>query len=367
MTRWFPALALLAAANLQAADVTVSIEPLFALSGSAFSGLPTAHASVTSESSAGTSGVTHIVTGPLTPLPGDANAIGGTFQGVDSSTGDVLVSGGIGFELSSPPATDAGTSPIVGVIPVPDGWDSVTATPVSANLANATGTSTYDSGTLTLSLGNPTVTGTISYTVNSQTSVELAPFSLSSGGNTYNFSGVTLDLEDGGAYKGFILATDATDFNNAAYVLTVTDSNDSDNDGIPNLTDSDNAWYAPFTAGTNGFIHSDWYGGFWNLSQQDWIYHGNWGYQFIQPFVPGWVLAWDWSIWAEFGGGTGWLAVSKDFYPYIYAYDLSGGTWIYYETGSGNGGSGVNIYIYSGPLSTNGWQGTGWHHLTGGQ
>jgi hypothetical protein len=199
----------------------------------------------------------------------------------------------------------------------------------------------------------------------SQTELEIEPFSLTVGSVTYNFEDAYLELA-GGTYSGVILPTSASaTLDEVAYVLTLT-SPDSDNDGTPDLTDADNFWYSPFQGYENDLVISEWYGAFWFLpTEEQWIYHERHGIQFIMESDDGWIYAWDKSI-ADYQGSTsGWIGLSRDVYPYVYIYGLSGGSWTYFHPETGGWHVDRWFFFYDGPMATTGSNGSGWWGLPG--
>lgn len=364
MKNWYLALAAATSLSLSAADVTVTIEPLFSVSGGAFAGLTDVRAQVIS-TLPGAGAVSHIVTGPLQPPPGgDGSMIGGDYEGIDATTGEVLETGIIAFDLGTAPTTGEGevVSPIIGVIPRAGTWEAsgVTIGQPSTALGNASGTSSFESGTITFNLASGSVTGTANAHIQDDMLVVDA-FSLTSGGTTYSFGETDLDLQSDGSYTGVIVSTQSTvSIDEVAYVMTVS--------GL------DGDWYAPYTMGQDDLVQSETYGNFWFLpADTRWIWHQKHGYQFVNPLQSPWVQIWDMALASHFGQNNGWLvwnanmATKQGKRVFFYSYTLSGGTYVYFEPDSGGYHTTRWFYVYSGPLHSTGYQGSGWHEVPGAQ
>ena len=325
---------------------------------------------------------THVVVGPLQLVSTDAKIYAGDYSMVNSSTGEDLADGAIAFQMESADTVD-GTYPIVGVIPLAGGWGNAsisTSTMSSSDLGGKTASVSYNTqdGAIEARIGADAYSY-LNYIAKNSSSVEIeAPFWIAPESSvSVKFVEGFLDIQDDKTIKG-IIHTDFSEasIKNSVYMITLTDSNDSDSDGFCDLFDQSNYWYADCDVDNNGLVTSSWLGDFWFYYGPRWsgsnagfdaslhstIWHPYHGYLYTETFKAAsdtkWAFFYDYNL--------GWLATNEASYPYMYAYDAKvsgstyGATWLYYKEGTGSTNSRY-FYAFSGTMRTssntgyNGW------------
>jgi hypothetical protein len=383
------ALSITTAATVQAAPTmtqtgdTLTFASCESVSGSVFSNLGTVYYSELSGDGSSAS-TTHLLVGPLSCVSPSQEVFAGYYEMINATSGSELSSGSIGFKLGASYGADT-TYPIVGVLPLSGGWSnsSVTTSPLAGDLAGASGSLSYNPslGLIALTLGSNI--SYIPYVETSNTSVEFeSPFWItSSTGTIYEFRSGYLEKEADGTYKGVLMEKATTD-SSSVYRITLTgDTNDSDSDGVIDLFDTDNYWYAGATYDHDtSSIDVSWMGKFYfyypprwegsmsgyNPAQHAIAWNPYHGYLYgMTATINGakWVVFFDFNL--------GWLATNSSLYPFFYAYapyvdgTFYPATWLYYSPGTGSTGKRM-FYAYNGTMATGNNTGyTSWWQVSG--
>lgn len=277
----------------------------------------------------GTNASTHVLIEGLSPVEEGSLTYASPYRGINSTSGEEQDLGVLYLNLPEGAALPEGTvsSPIVGVVQRSGSWPSP-FTPETA-LGGAAGSSDIAENTIEASVikGGTTFTGSIPYTVIDTDTIELDPFTLSSGpgGETLNLSGATL-VRDGLRFYGTVTNLgDGAAYDALFYSMEFRDIADADSDGIPDLTDD--------AVAPGGLLVDQWQDlGF------SWVYGltPEWGlssymeYIFV-PFAPPYIyqsnLEWlylfssngeehilyDWEL--------GWILTNEGFGGFYYVYD----------------------------------------------
>lgn len=190
---------------------------------------------------------THILIDGLVPVEPDSAILTSNYRGIDISDGSEFDSGQVYLTLPAPPSGDGASSPIVGIVSRAttgtggSGWSAFTTMPVAGStVGESSGTFTFDNsaGTIgfSLSQGGTAITGSTTFTIVDDYTIDLAAFSLSDGTSSYNF-GATQLVYGAGEYYGVIVSEDASpNYDSLMFALRLS-SSDYDSDGIPNLVD----------------------------------------------------------------------------------------------------------------------------------
>lgn len=262
----------------------------------------------------GTNASTHVLVEGLSPLEEGTLIYASPYQGINSANGEVQDLGVVYLEMPEAATLPAGTvsSPIVGVLQRTGSWSDYSVNMPSSSLGGASGASTYESGTLDLTLvrGSETFTGSTAYTVVDEDTIELEPMTLAKdGASSIDVSGATL-MRDGSQFSGTVTnLSPGAAYDSLLFAIRLTDIPDLDSDGIPDISD--------------GAVEG---GG---LTVGEW-----------QRLDFSWVFGLD----ADWGISTYMGYVYVKFYPYVYQVDLG---WLYHF-----GANGDNHYFYDWDL---GW------------
>lgn len=205
----------------------------------------------------------------------------------------------------------------------------------------------------------------VTLTLQSTTSLTLSAFDFPVPGTTpavyWSFGSPTLRQVADGKYAGLIERTDrigrelsdgelsvpefaikdnvdADSFWARYYILELTDSQDSDRDGIPDFADLSRTlvafpWYADYSAG-NDWYYSVWMNA-WVRSDifSDWDYHYKLGWIYV-PYSSDQYNFWMWVNAPSPGASRGWMYTNIGIYPWFYQFAT--GEWLYYWV-DGNG------------------------------
>jgi hypothetical protein len=342
-----------AATPMPETGATMVLASSTSVGGGIFSSLPTASVF---NSGAAQDGVTHMLVGPMAVSPTGVNSYAGSYRMFNASTDKTVSTGIVNFTMGSSDAY-VGSRKVVGVIPLTNGWanSTLTLTQHTGALEGVTASVAYNTG---ISVMQVTVGSSVSYVpyvaTNDSTVVFESPFWISSGSTTVKFSGGYAEKQTDGSYLGMMTPSDGS----AAYIVQLSDPNDSDGDKVADLTDADNYWYSGCIY-YKGAEYSSWLGWFnfyyppsgsgeWNdyaIGAHSYIWHYEHGLLYTFPRLQDgvvWLYIYDMSL--------GWLATNENLYPYIYAFDIVldkvdyGETWLYYKEGSG---SSTNRYFFA--------------------
>jgi|GEM_PF-6124734 len=352
------------------------------VTGGEFDNLPATHFCVFDATN---TNVTHMVISGLEPVAYDVNIVGGDYTLVNIANGDELGSGAIAFEV----AAAANTSPIVGIIPMPGGWDSSTLTKTTPTsiLGGKTATVTYSptAGAMTLDIDG--TASALNYVASAEDAIHIeAPFWISSGTDSIKFVEGFVDVIDSSNVKGLVVTDFSGTIADSIYMITVSDTVDSDSDTVTDLLDANNYWYSgsEFDNDT-GFNESPWFGNFWfcyspryddawnnfTVENHAYFWHNQHGYMYGEAYTgtdsTRWAFFYDYNL--------GWLATNESVYPYMYAYDANvsgtdyGATWLYFVDNSGYTSSRF-FYAFDGMMSQSSSFGTqedykGWWAIPG--
>lgn len=267
---------------------------------------------------------THILIHGLLPMdPAKPAVVTSEYDGIVIGTGAETDRGYVTLELpAGSQNANTATSPIVGIVQRAGAWSSRTLTPVASTLGEAAGESSFTASTITFNLtkGGKTVTGTANYTTSNQNTITIAPFSLTFDGSTYNFEGATLPHIGEGTFSGIIDVSNppaAQLPDSAFFVLNITDSTDADNDGIPDIVDTDivitptecDLFETLFTGEVFVALED---GFFFNFADAGYYYGG------YCPFLY------------EFTAGSWWYVYEESTDPVgFFAYDFAAGKWYF--------------------------------------
>jgi hypothetical protein len=251
----------------------------------------------------GTNSSTHVLVEGLSPLEEGTLVYASPYQGINSSNGEVQDLGVVFLEMPEAATLPEGTvsSPIVGVLQRAGSWSDYSVTLPTTSLGGASGSSTYDAGTIDLTLvrGGETFTGSTTYTVVDENTIDLAAMTLvKDGGTSIDVSGTTL-LRDGLQFAGTVTNLSAgAAYDSLLFAVRLTDIPDLDSDGIPDISDD--------SVDGGGLVVGD-----WSRLNFSWVY----------GFDPDW------------GVSTYMSYVYVPFYPYVYQVDLG---WLYHFSSNGN-------------------------------
>jgi hypothetical protein len=262
----------------------------------------------------GTNASTHVLVEGLSPLEEGTLVYASPYQGINSSNGEVQDTGVVFLEMPEAATLPAGTvsSPIVGVLQRAGSWNDYSLSLPTTSLGGASGASTYDSGSLDLTLvrGAETFTGSTTYTVVDEDTIELEAMTLvKDGGTSIDVSGAML-LRDGLQFAGTVTnLSPGAAYDSLLFAVRLTNIPDLDSDGIPDISDD--------SVEPVGLVVGD-----WNRLDFSWVY----------GFDP------DWGVSTYMG------YVYVPFYPYVYQVDLG---WLYLFSSNGN-----DHYFYSWDLES---------------
>lgn len=251
----------------------------------------------------GTNSSTHVLVESLSPLEEGTLFYASPYQGINSSNGEVQDVGMVFLEMPEAATLPAGTvsSPIVGVLQRAGSWDDFSMSVPSTSLGGASGSSTYGSGTIDLTLvrGSETFTSTTTYTVVDEDTIDLDAMTLvKDGGTSIDVSGTTL-LRNGPQFYGTVTnLSPGAAYDSLLFAVRLTDIPDLDSDGIPDISDD--------SVEPGGLVVGD-----WNRLDFSWVYG-------LDP-------AWGISTYMSY--------VYVPFYPYVYQVDLG---WLYHFSSNGN-------------------------------
>lgn len=324
-------------ASLHAAEMTVSIDGFadpttFMITDSSDLSLRVAELVPT----AGANNSTHVLIEGLAPLEDGTSYFASPYSGIDVASGETQDSGILYLEMPAGSELPAGTvaSPIVGVVQRAGSWSDFSLSFPSTTIGGASGEGAYETGTLTLTLtrGSDTFTGSTSYTVVDEDTIELDPFTVTAPGPTsVDLSGVTM-LRDGSRFYGTATNLSAgAAYDSLLYSVQFTSIPDVDMDGIPDISDAE--------IDASGTLDP----GVWNLTTAWYIYGhtAEWGYS---PFLGHVLVRFPWLYQPEFGwlyyhsavgdGSRHWLWSPETGIGWIYVNQGHGGYFLY-DSGSG--------------------------------
>lgn len=341
-----------AAVTMQYSGATMAIETVTTVTGGVFASLPSTALFDTGTTQ---SGVTDMLVGPLTVSPTGENVYVGGYSMVDSS-GSAVSTGIVKFTLPAA-ATYIGNRHVVGVIPLSGGLgnSSITLATASAALDGRTASVSYNTDVSVMQVTIGSASAYVPYVAADEaTLVFESPFWLTDGPATYKFGKGYANRQSDGSYKGLISLADGS----ASYAVTLDDPNDSDADGVSDITDADHYWYSDCIC-YNGAEYSSWLGWFnfyyppadgttaWDDSYVQghaYIWHYQHGLLYTFPREQDgvvWMYVFDMEL--------GWTATNPDVYPYFYAFDVVldgvdyGDNWLYYS----RGGDSENRYFFA--------------------
>jgi hypothetical protein len=350
---------------------TVSFTSFYKVTGGVFDNLPDSYYTILSDSNM--SGATHILVENLELNATSSTLICGDFDAVNASTAEVVATGLIGFNYDSADEID-GSYPIVGVIPLSNGFSNsdLTSTSNGGEFDGRSASVSYNPDIGAMKVTMDSTSSYLSYVENEGTGISIeAPFIIADDSASITFTDGFAGANDDGAYTGMISADLSSGISNI-YKVTFTDSNDADSDGLSDLFDPDNYWYANSSSYyDDGDFYSNWFGQMsfcytprWNDTMDDydpadhgWVWHYNHGYLYGYNYVD--ANGTKWAFFYDFN--LGWWVTSESVFPLIYAYDATidgtsyGGSWLYYAEDTGSTTSYRYFYGYNSSLkkSTN--------------
>ena len=297
---------------------------------------------------------THILIDGLVPVEAGSARLTSNYRGIDIATGTEYDTGQVLLELPSPPSGDGASSPIVGIVSRAGGWDGYTTTPASpTTVGESVGSFTFDNEALTIALnvnqGATNLTGSTTFTIVDDYTIDVAAFTMTDGSSTYAF-GATQLVYGNDEYYGVIVSEDSgVDYDSLMFALRLK-SPDGDDDGMPLLVDRDGEGKC-LTLPTDGSgIVVPTFGTLFGLESTlgpDWGFCSRYGYVWVgrycdtgyiwipgnRPGLPtaGWYYYWGkggvvhylWSpALASSGGGlnAGWIGMTEDSKGFFYTY-----------------------------------------------
>ncbi|MEX0326517.1 MAG: hypothetical protein AB3N33_10555 [Puniceicoccaceae bacterium] len=244
---------------------------------------------------------THVLIEGLSPLEDGTMTYASTYSGINVDSGEVQDVGVLFLDMPEGSALPEGTvsSPVVGVVQRTGSWGDYSLSYPATSVGGSTGAGDYDTGSIQLSLVRDaeSFTGTATYTVLDENTIELDPFTLTSTNlNSYNMSGATL-LRDGARFYGTLtnLTTGAL-YDSLIFAIQFTGIPDVDGDGVPDISDGEiSAGGLVFNVG--GYIYDDllsWTYGLtteWGSSQMLGTVFGGYHPEILYTTALGWLLA----------------------------------------------------------------------------
>lgn len=337
---------------LQAGDLTISVTPFQTAQGflteREFRFLQTEELVPAEQNTA-----THILIEGLLPVSeATPNVVSSPYTAININTGAEQDKGHVTLELpASTPEEGVVTSPIVGIVQRNGSWSQLTTTPVSSHVGNSSGPSTYDAGAKTIQFSlqrtvnnvPESITGTATYSTDGESTVTLAPFSLTVNQQTFDFP-QTILYRTGNTFAGELPATLPPanfDPDSALYFLSLVDNTDSDGDSIPDLIDSDltgGSWISSAVVQGDG-SYLNWNGQFYFLeagkTDRTWTYHFQHGYWYVYSNGANNAFFLDYQL--------DWLWAASFTYPYVFRF--ADASWYLFFTDSG--GAGKTRYFYA--------------------
>ncbi|MFO7724363.1 MAG: hypothetical protein R6V45_02355 [Oceanipulchritudo sp.] len=280
---------------------------------------------------------THVLVEGLMPVEDGTQVHASPYQGIDAESGEVQDVGLLYLDLPETASLPEGSvsSPIVGVLERPGSWEDFNLNTPSTDLGGVSGDGDYDSGVLDLSLvrDGASFSGSTSYTVIDENTIELDAFTLNTDGtDSFGLSSTTL-LREGDHFYGTVTnLSEGAGYDSLIFSILLTDIPDLDSDGIPDIVDDS------IEAG-EGLIE-DWqrleFTWVWGLTPE-WGISTYMGYIYV-PNLP--------YVYAE---GTGWLfhVESADTDHLFYSWDKG---WI--TVSENNGGF---YYAYTDSVEDGEW------------
>jgi len=294
----------------------------------------------------------HILIDGLVPLEEGSNEMTSNYRGIDISTGEVFDSGQVLLTLPAGVSGDGASSPIVGIVSRPNGWDGFNPEPPpSSTVGESAGTFAFDTDAMEidfmLTQGAKTIQGTTTYTVDTSTwAVTLAPFTLNDGTNDYAFGSTILEW-DGMTYYGLIVSEDASPgYESLMFALRLY-SPDGDGDGMPMLVDTD----GDMPSSWNGFLIEGTAPNYYVQTGADVFY------TFALPLPnTGWIYSYRLTAWVYLP--EPWVQDGEGFWFYMLedpaGMGTSGDQWAGYDVDEANGARYVvtGSYLYTLEFST---------------
>lgn len=279
-------------------------------------------------SAAGANSATHMLIEQLSPVDTSNPAVlGSAYSAIDIATGEVQDTGVLYLNLPGGISVPEGSvsSPIVGIVERAGAWSAYGLQDPGSQLGGTDGNGSYDGATIsmTLTISGQDYTGTASYSVVDESTLQLEPFTVSrQGGASYAFSGGPL-LRNGSDFSGSLANQNAgAEYNSFFYQMSLTGIPDLDGDGIPDIADLDISPSGDLEPGT---LNNTVFGMVYGISNR-------WGYSDQLGFVymPGGYFTWHASL--------GWLALAGASYSpdtVLWLYSETHG-WIYSNSSLGS-------------------------------
>jgi hypothetical protein len=214
-------------------------------------------------------------------------------------------------------------------------------------LVSLVGTISYTRGdtnslTLTATRDTNTFSATTTFTVNNSNTVVLPAFTMTGGGQTLTAAGATFH-RSGTKYIANVTFQDGNpqtswaDYTN--WVFEVTDTNDSDSNGIPDFSDALLQSFPPFFDGAAALANNVYYltapngniFGYYSMLYYPYVYHFDLGFEyFIDANNAG-----HGGYLYDFSSDT-FFYTEPNLFPYIYDFKL--GSWLFYYANTSSPG-----------------------------
>ena len=254
-------MAFAAGANEYTSGAQISFTALSTTSGGVFEGMPDAH---TAAYYADNTNVTHMIIEGMQAPEGTTGIIGGDFILVNAATGETHGEGVIVFETGIGSGS-TGSSAIVGVIPLAGGLANAAITRQTAEspLGGRSAPLTYSPTAGAMKFDTGSGESVINYLCTYEGELEMeAPFWIDTVEGDVKFSEGFLEVLENDSIGGVILTDVMGDtVAESIFLVTVSDENDSDSDGVADLLDADSYWYCGSNYDSeSGWLNSPWFG-----------------------------------------------------------------------------------------------------------
>jgi hypothetical protein len=250
---------------------------------------------------AGTNTSTHVLIEGLSPLEDGTSVYASTYSGINVDSGEVQDVGILYLEMPAGSGIPEGTvvSPIVGVVQRGGPWTGFSLTYPGTSVGGSAGDSSYQSGTISMTLirNMETFTGSTSYSVVDQDTLTLEPFTLvKDGATSYSMSGATMTRDGDRFYGTLTNLSDGAAYDSLLFSIQFTSLPDLDNDSIPDISDPEvvtglkvNDWNFTEISWVYGYTPAWGYSlfmGFVYMADSPWIYSVNRGWTYVYPSFP---------------------------------------------------------------------------------
>ncbi|MDP0501319.1 MAG: hypothetical protein Q7P63_14595 [Verrucomicrobiota bacterium JB022] len=268
---------------------------------------------------------THILVTDLMPVGDSDTVYEGEYTGVTLSSGATADTGKVVLKLDAAVPVPSGSvsSPIVGIIPRAGAFpEAASLNPLDAGEGESTVNTDTDTIALSFSAGGSTYTGNATYTVKSQSEIELSAFALTDGTSTWQFEATTFERSYA-TLTGFASLSDASASADMAVTKFVLNYFvDKDTDMVPDFMDSNVGEQPTLTPDDEEWVFNpNLFRWFYN-NGDDWTFTDGMSWFYTASFP--WIYSPEWG-WVLFGE-----AAPQSAAAYLWIDELS--TWVYTKT-----------------------------------